>query len=58
MRGNKTVLRSGCAGGCGGGCGAGAAVVFSDAAGAEVPVDVGEVDAGVVLLEVDLLSVL
>ena len=40
------------------GVAAGAAVVLSDAAGAEVLADVDEVDAGVVLLEVDLLSVL
>ena len=38
------------------GAGAGAAVVLSDAAGVEALV--GELDAGVVLLEVDLLSVL
>jgi hypothetical protein len=37
---------------------AGAAVVPSDDAGVEELVDVDEVDAGVVLLEVDLLSVL
>jgi len=37
---------------------AGAAVVLSDDAGVEELVDVDEVDAGVVLLEVDLLSVL
>ena len=49
---------AGAAAGTAAGAAAGAAVVFSDAAGAEVPVDVGEVDAGVVLLEVDLLSVL
>ena len=38
------------------GAAAGAAVVLSDAAGVEALVD--ELDAGVVLLEVDLLSVL
>ena len=38
------------------GVAAGAAVVLSDAAGVEALVD--ELDAGVVLLEVDLLSVL
>ena len=38
------------------GAAAGAAVVLSDAAGVEALV--GELDAGVVLLEVDLLSVL
>ena len=38
------------------GAAVGAAVVLSDAAGVEALVD--EVDAGVVLLEVDLLSVL
>lgn len=40
------------------GAAAGAAVVPSDDAGVEELVDVDEVDAGVVLLEVDLLSVL
>jgi len=40
------------------GAAAGAAVVLSDDAGVEELVDVDEVDAGVVLLEVDLLSVL
>jgi hypothetical protein len=40
------------------GVAAGAAVVLSDDAGVEELVDVDEVDAGVVLLEVDLLSVL
>jgi hypothetical protein len=40
------------------GAAAGAAVVPSDDAGVEELVDVDEVDAGVVLLVVDLLSVL
>ncbi len=40
------------------GAAAGAAVVPSDDAGVEELVDVDEVDAVVVLLEVDLLSVL
>ena len=40
------------------GAAAGAADVPSDDAGVEEPVDVDEVDAVVVLLEVDLLSVL
>ena len=40
------------------GAAAGAAVVLSDDAGVEELVDVDEVDAVVVLLEVDLLSVL
>jgi len=40
------------------GAAAGAAVVLSDDAGVDELVDVDELDAGVVLLEVDLLSVL
>jgi len=40
------------------GAAAGASVVLSDDAGVDELVDVDELDAGVVLLEVDLLSVL
>jgi len=61
MRGNKAVLRGGRAGWCCrscSGCCCSAAVVLSDDAGVDELVDVDELDAGVVLLEVDLLSVL
>ena len=57
----KTCYEAGVLAGAAGvvaGAAAGAAVVLSDDAGVEELVDVDEVDAGVVLLEVDLLSVL
>ena len=54
----KACYEAGVLAGAAAGAAAGAVVVLSDDAGVEELVDVDEVDAGVVLLEVDLLSVL